>query len=78
MATIYIKDDKKKYHKINIGRQKNAHIVVDWGGCTGDIIEIDMDMLWDGAVCVFHSSCVTQDINGDIIVDDKKLEVLDA
>ena len=77
MAKIYIKDKNDKWNEIDVGRCAELPIVVDWGGCTGDIISIDMDELWDDdseSFSVRHHSCTTQDIGG-IIIDGNKLEV---
>lgn len=77
MAKIYIEDISNKYHEIDVGRNTNVSLIVDWGGCTGEIIEIDMEKFWnDGShsFSIAHDSCCTQDIGG-IIINGKKLEM---
>lgn len=77
MAKIYIKDTNDKYHEVDVGRSSNVSLIVDWGGCTGEIIGIDMEKLWNDdshSFSIVHDSCYTQDIGG-IIINGEKLEV---
>lgn len=77
MAKIYVKDKNDKWNEIDVGRCAELPIVVDWGGCTGDIISIDMGELRcdddSPSFTVEHSSCTTQNIGG-IVIDGIKLE----
>ena len=85
MAKIYIQGSNGKYHKIGVGRMTSVPIIIDWGGCTGEKITLDMNELfengapsygWDDTSYpgISHERCRTQDIDG-IIIDGEKLEV---
>ena len=76
MATMYIKDINDKWHKIDVGRTPSVIIHVDYGGCTGDSLCIDMDKLWlaDGNTLEVHrAQCTTTEI-GKVRINDEEVE----
>lgn len=81
MATIYVRDANDKYHKIDIGRSEYVPIYFDWGGCTGDLLNISVNELWTEMgekFEVIRRPVITQMHNGVLKIDRQKVEVLDA
>jgi len=76
MAKMYIKDINDKWHKIDVGRTPSVIIHVDYGGCTGDSLYINMDKLWltDGDTFEVHrAECATTEI-GKVRINDEEVE----
>lgn len=78
MAKIYIQNKDGKYETVDVGRVSSIPIFIDWGGCTGEKLILDMDKLWEDAYDGFpeveriHGK--TQEINGQFIFNDEPLE----
>ena len=79
MAKIYIKNKYDLWDKVDVGRTDEVIIHVDYGGCTGHTLRIDMDKLWltDGkAVDEFPvgiDQCLTTNI-GKIRINGEDME----
>lgn len=79
MATMYVKDKSNKWNKIDVGRTNSVALYFDYGGCTGDVIEIDMDDVWCADIqesndfTVNLHRCVTTDIGG-VKIDGEAVE----
>lgn len=77
MAKLYIQNKDGKYEIIDVGRASSTPVIVDWGGCTGKKLILDMDKLWENDGEPLKIECVngkTQKINGQFIFDDEPLE----
>lgn len=77
MAKIYIQNKDGRYEVVDVGRASSVPIIVDWGGCTGEKLILNMDRLWESddklpEVERVHGK--TQKINGQFIFDDEPLE----
>lgn len=79
MAIMYVKDKSNKWNKIDVGRADSVTLYFDYGGCTDDVIEIDMNNVWcadikesnDFIVNLYR--CITTDIDG-VKIDGEAVE----
>lgn len=77
MPKAYIRNKNKDWVEVELDRELPIIINVDWGGCTGERITIDLEDLWcseDHVVSASRRSVLTKSINGTIIIDGERMK----
>lgn len=76
MPKAYIRNKNKDWVEVELDRELPIVINVDWGGCVGERIAIDLEDLWcseDHMVSASRHPVPTKSINGTIFIDGERM-----
>lgn len=76
MPKAYIRNKNKDWVEVELDRELPILINVDWGGCVGERIAIDLEDLWcseEDTISVSKRPVTTKSINGTIFIDGERM-----
>lgn len=76
MPKAYIRNKNKDWVEVELDRELPIMINVDWGGCVGERIVIDLEELWcaeESVISALRRSVPTKSINGTIFIDGERM-----